>query len=133
MSTVLKSVIIEVPIDQVWAALTAAETISSWMGGPVESDLRLGGTYAYFGGETTGKYTVVEPLHRLEYTWRQSEWPAEWPDSTVKWDLKPDEKGTAVQLVHEHFPNESERDGHDEGWEVYWLDPMKKWLEDNAG
>jgi uncharacterized protein YndB with AHSA1/START domain len=133
MSTVTKSVIIQAPIDQVWAALSAADTISSWMGGLVKSDLRPGGKYAYFGGETTGRYTIVDPPHRLEYTWRQTEWPAEWSDSTVKWELKADEKGTHVDLVHEHFPNESERSGHDEGWDTYWLGPMKEWLEGKAG
>ena len=132
MSEVIKSVIIQAPLDQVWTALTAADSIASWIGGPVKSDLRPGGKYAYFGGETTGRYTVVEPPHRLEYTWRQSEWPAEWSDSSVKWELKPDKEGTAVRLVHEHFPNESERSGHAEGWDLYWLEPMKEWLEDNA-
>jgi uncharacterized protein YndB with AHSA1/START domain len=132
MSEIIKSVTIQAPIDQVWAALTAADAIASWMGGPVTSDLRPGGKYAYFGGETTGRYTVVEPPHRLEYTWRQSEWPAEWSDSTVKWNLKLNKTGTTVHLVHEHFPNESERSGHDEGWDIYWLAPMKEWLEANV-
>jgi len=133
MDEVIKSVFIKAPIDKVWTALTDADTISSWMGGAVKSDLRPAGKYAYFGDVTTGRYIVVEPPYRLEYTWRQSEWPSEWSDSTVKWELKPDEKGTAVHLVHEHFPNESERSGHDEGWDTYWLEPMKDWLEDNVG
>jgi uncharacterized protein YndB with AHSA1/START domain len=132
MSEVVKSVFIQAPIDKVWVALTAAESIASWMGGPVKSDLCRGGKYAYFGGETTGRYTVVEPPYRLEYTWRQSEWPAEWSDSTVKWELQPDEKGTVVHLVHDHFPNESERSDHDQGWDTYWLEPMKEWLEGKA-
>jgi uncharacterized protein YndB with AHSA1/START domain len=133
MEDIVKSVLIQAPIDKVWDALTAAGSIAKWMGEPVKSDLHAGGKYAYFGDATTGRYTVVEPPHRLEYTWRQSEWPSEWSDSIVKWELKPDKQGTEVHLVHQHFPNESERSGHDEGWDTYWLEPMKKWLEDNAG
>ena len=132
MSYVTKSVIIQAPIEKVWAALTAADAISGWMGGPVKSDLRPGGKYAYFEGATTGRYTLVEQPQRLEYTWRQSEWPAEWSDSTVKWELKPEGKGTSVLLVHDNFPNESERSSHDEGWDLYWLESMKEWLEKDA-
>jgi uncharacterized protein YndB with AHSA1/START domain len=132
MSTVNKTINIAAPREKVWAALTDAETIASWMGGEVQSDLRPGGKYVYFEGATTGRYTVVEKPSRLEYTWRQSEWPSEWSDSTVKWVLRPDGKGTAVQLVHERFPNESEYYGHDEGWDLYWLEPMKEWLESSS-
>ena len=109
--------------------LTNAEEIAAWMGGEIESDLRPGGKYAYFEGETTGKYTLVESPQRLEYTWRQSNWEDGWADSIVRWRLKPSGEATEVSLVHEDFPNEDERSGHDEGWDLYWLDPMKEWLE----
>jgi hypothetical protein len=29
------------------------------------------------------------------------------------------------------IPNKEERDGHDEGWDIYFLKPMKEWLESN--
>jgi hypothetical protein len=37
-----------------------------------------------------------------------------------------------VRLTHDKFPNTEERDSHDEGWDVYWLKPMKEWLEANV-
>ena len=132
MEEIIKSVVIQAPIEKVWAALTVADSIAGWMGGSVKSDLRPGGKYAYFDGSTTGRYAVVEQPHRLEYTWRQSEWPVEWSDSMVKWELKSEGKGTAVHLVHQGFPNESERSSHDDGWDTYWLEPMKAWLEKKA-
>jgi hypothetical protein len=43
--------------------------------------------------------------------------------------LKKSRKGTKVALTHSTFPNQHERDSHDEGWDVYFLGPMKEWLE----
>jgi uncharacterized protein YndB with AHSA1/START domain len=129
MSFIAKTILIQSPVERVWAALTGPIVIAAWMGGEVLSDPHRGGKYAYFGGETTGVYTYVEPPYRLEYTWRQSTWPADWPDSHVRWRLRRLPDGTDLQLVHDGFPNQEERDSHDQGWEDYWLKPMKAWLE----
>lgn len=131
MNTVEKTVRIEAPIENVWATLTDPEAIQGWMGedSAVKVDLRVGGGYELFGGQTTGKFTQINPPGALEYTWRQSEWAADWPDSVVQWRLEAAEAGTLVHLAHLDFPNEAEREGHAEGWDVYWLEPMKEWLE----
>jgi hypothetical protein len=31
--------------------------------------------------------------------------------------------------VHDGFPNQQERDGHDEGWDEYFLGPLQQSLE----
>ena len=56
-------------------------------------------------------------------------WKKEWADSVVRWELKAKGDSTGVRLTHSKFPNKEERDGHDEGWDMYWLGPMKAWLE----
>jgi uncharacterized protein YndB with AHSA1/START domain len=94
--------------------------------------LRVGGRYKLFGGETVGTFTEIEKPHILEYTWRQGEWDSEWPDSLVRWELIQVGQETKVHLTHNKFPNAEERDGHDEGWDIYFLGPMKDWLEANA-
>ena len=95
----------------------------------VKVSLRKGGSYAFFGGAATGAFTLIQKPGRLEYTWRQNEWKKDWADSVVRWALKPGGEGTEVRLVHSGFPNQEERDGHDHGWDAYWLTPMKAWLE----
>jgi len=129
MQPIKKKLAFAAPIEKVWAALTGPKAIAAWMGGPVTSNPRAGGRYAYFGGETTGRYTLVEKPTKLEYTWRQSGWPAEWADSRVRWTLKATKTGTVVTLIHDRFPNDDERDSHDEGWDTYWLEPMQAQLE----
>jgi uncharacterized protein YndB with AHSA1/START domain len=129
--SVEKSVYIEAPVERVWAALTDSQAIASWMGAGSVADLELqvGRPYAVFGGETTGRFARINPPHQLDYTWRQAEWKRQWADSIVHWELAPVGTGTQVRLVHEGFPNRPERDGHDKGWDDYWLGPMKAWLE----
>lgn len=131
MQPIRKSVRIAAPIEKVWAALTDPESIRGWMGldSVVRVDLQVGGRYQLFGGETTGVFTQIQKPGVLEYTWRQGEWPAEWADSVVRWELASDGPGTRVTLAHDGFPNEAERDGHAEGWDLYWLGPMQDWLE----
>jgi uncharacterized protein YndB with AHSA1/START domain len=75
MKPIKKRLIVKTSISKVWAALTGRKAIEAWMGGPVKSNPRIGGRYAYFGGETTGRYTRVEKPTELAYTWRQAVWP----------------------------------------------------------
>lgn len=125
-----KDISIAAPIDRVWAALTDPAAIGAWMGDEeqVAVDLRVGGAYQFFGGAPTGVVTKLRRPNTLEYTWRQ----AEWPDSVVRWKLARDGAGTKVHLTHDTFPNQAERDSHDEGWDTYWLEPMRAWLEADA-
>lgn len=131
MSDIKKVLQIDAPVEKVWAALTDPAAIKGWIGSDsvVEIDLTVGGSYRLFGGETTGTFTVIAPPNTLEYTWRQGEWDDNWKDSVVKWYLHAEGGGTHVHLKHEQFPNDHERDSHDEGWDSYWLGPMKAWLE----
>ena len=131
MADIRKSLVIAAPIEKVWAALTDPPAIRGWMGedSQVEVDLKVGGRYRLFGGDTSGQFTRVNPPDLLEYTWRQAEWKREWPDSVVRWALTRTGSDTQVRLTHGQFPNHDERDSHDEGWDIYWLEPMKDWLE----
>jgi uncharacterized protein YndB with AHSA1/START domain len=95
----------DAPIDRVFAAWTSAEVLRRWLhAGPdwdtptAEVELRVGGRIRVVmrdpadGAEygATGEYTVVEPPHRLVFTW--------------VWDHDPDRP----QLIELLF---SERDG----------------------
>jgi uncharacterized protein YndB with AHSA1/START domain len=124
-----KSVYITVPIERVWSALTDARALESWMDDTAQLELRAGGRYQFFGGETTGTFIIVERPDRLEYTWRQRDWPQEWADSVVRWELQPERRGTRLYLTHTQIPSEEERASQDEAWDLYVLEPLKDWLE----
>jgi len=126
-----KELEIRAPIEKVWDALTDAGSIDKWMhSGEVAVDLRPGGSYQFFGGDTSGVFTRVMRPHALEYTWRQAGWQADWPDSVVAWDLRPGEEDTTrVHLRHTAFPSEAEAQAHDARWDEYFLGPLRGWLE----
>jgi uncharacterized protein YndB with AHSA1/START domain len=131
MDYIEKRLVIEAPIQQVWEAITNADHLGEWMFDDQASvDLRVGGRYALFDEQTTGQFTLIEPPHLVEYTWRQVGWPADWPDSIVRWELEAEGDRTHIRLFHGLLPNDDELRGHDEGWDTYWLGPMKDWLED---
>jgi uncharacterized protein YndB with AHSA1/START domain len=131
MQPILKDRVIRAAPMAVWAALTDPQAIRAWMGGEgtIEFDLRHGGRYRLFGGETTGTLLSFETGRSLCYTWRQGEWPPEWEDSRVEWTLTAVDGGTRLHLVHDQFPNQQERDAHDEGWDEYFLGPLQETLE----
>ena len=131
MQPIVKQRVLRAAPHAVWAALTDPAAIRAWMGedATVEFDLRPGGRYRLFAGETSGIVQSVEPEQRLVYTWRQAEWPADWEDSLVEWTLTAVEAGTHLHLVHDRFPTQQERNGHDEGWDEYFLGPPQEILE----
>jgi len=131
VTDIKKDIHFSAPIGKVWAALTDPKVIRAWMGDDdkIKVDLKVGGRYAFFEGETTGEFTEIDPPSVLEYTWRQKSWKKDWPDSVVRWELREAGKGTQVHLLHKSFPNQDERDSHNEGWDMYFLEPMAEVLD----
>ena len=134
MEPIVRQVRIRAPLEAVWAALTQPAVIQGWMGADsvVQIDLRVGGRYRLFGGDTSGTFKTIDEPTGLAYSWRQAEWPADWADSHVQWHLTAVGPDTLVSLTHENLPNQHERDMHDQGWDLYFLGPMKNWLETDS-
>ena len=106
-------------------AWTQPEQLRQWWGPrPVtcsgaEVDLRVGGHYRIENvlpnGKTliiAGEFQVVEPPHRLVYTWRAGEDQA----SRVTVRFEPRGEATEVVVIHEQIPNERIRESHQGGW-----------------
>lgn len=113
------------PIDQVWDAWTSAEGWARWWWPHWEDteyvvDARPGGRYLARSAQgdawVEGEFTLVEPPHTLEMTWRWDE-PSE---DTVRVDLtdQPGEDGSAGTLVTvRHRTAASGVDDYRQGWE----------------
>ena len=110
---------------KVWAAITRPDQMIQWWGpdaGPTlraDVDVRPGGRFSVVfrllnGDEhnPTGIYREVIPERKLVFTW---DLPGE-RDSLVTFLLKPIDGGTELTLLHEHLPNEAERESHEQGW-----------------
>ncbi|MFV2173515.1 SRPBCC domain-containing protein [Actinomadura sp. LOL_016] len=96
------------PVERVWAVLTTAEGLSQWFGSAAEIDLRPGGR-AYFrwddlAQESVATITIVEPPHRLAFTWPIEGLPEDdAPQTLVTFTLEPVADGTRLRLVESGF------------------------------
>lgn len=84
-----------------------------------ETDPRPGGRYEIVMqnemGEIPhwGEYREIDRPNRLSFTWNS---PHAEPDSLVTLTFRPVGDETEVTLVHDRFPSEAERSGHERGW-----------------
>ena len=71
LGAVRRSVVLPVPVETVWAALTEAGRLSAWLGGDVELDACPGGQIVVRedGRLRRGVIVDVEPLRHLEIRW----------------------------------------------------------------
>src|SRR5438067_1410990 len=119
--------IIDAPAEQLFEAWTEPERLKRWWGPhPVtcvdaEIDLRVGGLYRIANQFPDGRllwifgeFEVVDPPHKLVYTWHVDPQLQISERVTVQFELRGD--ATEVIVTHERIPNVATRNGHQEGW-----------------
>jgi uncharacterized protein YndB with AHSA1/START domain len=119
---------IKANVQRVFAAWTEPAQLRAWWGprpvtcSDAEIDLRVGGRIRIVnalpnGGSVTihGEFRVVDPPHRLVYTWRMDDGAPESSLVTVTFAARGN-ASTEVVVVHEEIPTESIRDSHESGW-----------------
>jgi uncharacterized protein YndB with AHSA1/START domain len=119
--------IIKATPERVFEAWTNPEQIKKWWGTEsiscpdAEVDLRAGGRYRVANqlpdGRVvwiSGEFEVVEPPHKLVYTWRMGSDGQDSERVTVRFE--PREGATEVIIVHERIPNQKTREAHENGW-----------------
>jgi uncharacterized protein YndB with AHSA1/START domain len=113
-------------VERVFKAWTDANQLGQWFA-PSDDyttkanvDLRVGHEYriaiTHKGGNVhnvVGTYRLIEPPHKLIYTWR---WEGAPTDTLVTVDFTPDGDATKVTITHEQFLSTEDRDRHNEGW-----------------
>jgi len=105
------------PIERVWAYLTDPKLLATWFSGGAVAD-RVGGDVR-FGIGATGRITIYEPPHVLEYTWSEEE-ASVGPvaGALVRWELFPEGSGARLTLTHSRLP-ENEVLAHGAGWHAF--------------
>lgn len=126
MKLIRQTYVIAAPADQVWQALTDPSIISQWSGAKADYPAETGAPYSLWDGTIRGEILELVPLERLVQTWKPEGWTTE--DSVVRFTLVPEDDMTRVDLVHENV-EESDYEGTDEGWDIYYLGAIKRMLE----
>jgi uncharacterized protein YndB with AHSA1/START domain len=131
-----RTMTLNVPRDEVWAAITEPERISKWFGRETELDLRPGGS-GVFRWEKVHVHVVVEevdPPRKFSYRWEPSQVPTGGPTTLVEFVLEEVAEGTVLHLVESGFaalPPKS-REQNDEGWDEE-LGELQEYLATRVG
>ena len=110
---------IKAPPEVVFPYFTDPALAVKWIANTAYLDARPGGTLAIDvrGNPARGEFVVVEPPHRVVFTWGIED-RADFPpgSSTVEVVLQADGEETVVTLTHRDLPTEDYRRSHREGW-----------------
>ena len=132
--------LVDAPLEAVFRAWTTREAMEEWYRDRpddvvrvVELDLRVGGRYHVEFGPAgaapyveTGEYLEIDPPHRLVMTETlESPQGTQWADTTVTVVLEAHDGKTRLELVHQHFPSETQRDAAGGGWPGF-LDRLER-------
>jgi len=114
-----KELFIKATPERVFRALTEKEELERWFLRKAEVDLRPGGAIRFEwkpGVFNIGKILVLEPPHRLSYTWE-----VQTPDvTTVTFELTAENGGTLLRIIDAGF-----RKGED--WDHYYDQRKNGW------
>ncbi|HEV2923974.1 MAG TPA: SRPBCC family protein [Solirubrobacteraceae bacterium] len=124
-----REIVIDAPVEVVWAVVTEPDQISSWFSDSVELDLRPDGEATFVWdehGTVRGRVERVEPPHLFAFRWvpdHRAE-PADGNLLLVEFTLTPEGEGTRLTVVETGFAqlagSDDERrkhfDGHTRGW-----------------
>jgi uncharacterized protein YndB with AHSA1/START domain len=114
--------------EELWSALTEPERLGRWLANVAELELRVGGRFHLLWNEsdgtqkTDGTVLALEPGRLLELNWT---YPGE-PDSTARFELRPDGDGTILVLDHRGLPPAAIA-GYGAGWHSH-LDSLEAHL-----
>lgn len=114
--------------ENIFKALTNADTFSALTGMPAQISAAEGGKFSSFGGMISGTMIEIIPNGRLVQAWRVGNWD-DGVYSIVKFELeKVSEVETRVVFDHTGFPAEH-KEHLTQGWHERYWQPMKKYLE----
>jgi uncharacterized protein YndB with AHSA1/START domain len=110
-NSIEREVSIEAPIERVWEALTAADSIGTWfgIGVPATIDLRVGGIMVINHGDHGIFNTLiveVDPPHAFSYRWASAfpdEVATKENSTLVEFTLRSSGDGTVLRLVESGF------------------------------
>ncbi|HJV29998.1 MAG TPA: SRPBCC family protein [Gaiellaceae bacterium] len=116
-----RTMTLDVPRADVWAAITEPDQISKWFGTDTELELRAGAKGVFRWDTTEVQFVVeeVDPPRRFSYRWEPSELQTGGPTTLVEFTLEETSGGTLLTLVETGFAAlpEQSRLENEKGWD----------------
>ena len=114
---------------KVFRALTDSNEINKWGGGPSRVQARVHGDYSLWDGDIYGSIREINEPSCLIHTFREKTWESSYIESIVTWHIDTVDKATILSLEHRDIPTRKLRETFAEGWNEYFLGPLKAYLE----
>ncbi|WP_214226318.1 SRPBCC domain-containing protein [Pedobacter sp. B4-66] len=126
MKTFKKYIYLPAPPEEVYLALTKAQSIQLWTGAEVEFTEEANTEFSFWDGDITGKNIEFEHGKKIVQQWYFGE---DNEPSIVTIKLHEDKKGTSLEFVQTNIPDEDYKD-FIEGIEGYYLGGLVDFFED---
>ena len=126
MKTFKKYTYLQAPPEEVYWALTKAQSIQLWTGAEVEFTEEANTEFSFWDGDITGKNIEFEYGKRIVQQWYFGE---DNEPSIVTIKLHEDKKGTSLEFVQTNIPDEDYKD-FTEGIEEYYLGGLVDFFEE---
>lgn len=124
MKSLTKKYKIQASANDVYKALVKQEIVALWSGEEAVMTDKEGDKFSLWGGSIHGKNREVSKS-RIVQEWQEKGWEK---PSKVTFNILDKDGATELELIHEDIP-EASYNGIDDGWDEYYLGPLKKLLE----
>lgn len=125
MKTFKKYLPLPAPPEEVYLALTKAQSIQLWTGAEVEFIPEPGTEFSFWDGDIVGKNIEFEPNKKIVQQWYFGE---DSEPSIVTIKVHEDKKGTSLEFVQTNIPDEDYKE-FTEGIEEYFLGGLADFFE----
>ncbi len=125
--TISQTIRIKASPHDIYEALMDSKTHSEITGDKAEISKVKGGAFSAFSGYATGKNLELTPDKKIVQSWRADNWP-EGHYSKITIELKKIGPETQLKFTQEEVPDFDYKSVA-QGWEGYYWEPMKKYLE----
>lgn len=126
MKTFKKYIYLPAPPEEVYLALTKAQSIQLWTGAEVEFTEEANTEFSFWDGDITGKNIEFDYGKKIVQQWYFGE---DNEPSIVTIKLHEDKKGTSLEFVQTNIPEGDYKD-FTEGIEEYYLGGLVDFFED---
>lgn len=125
MKTFKKYLPLPAPPEEVYLALTKAQSIQLWTGAEVEFTEEPGTEFSYWDGDIVGKNISFEPNKKIVQQWYFGD---DGEPSIVTIKLHEDKSGTSLEFVQTNIPDE-DYDDFTSGIEEFFLGGLADFFE----
>ena len=127
---ICQTVALPAPAERLFEMYLDPEIHAAITGAEVRISAEPGSEFQAFGGVLSGRMLYSVRPRLIVQSWRSSQFKAEDPDSTLVLSFAPDGDLGRIALVHINVP-EHDYQGVTSGWEKYYWEPWRRYLQES--